>query len=89
MGLGYTYSDSSIVSLIGGKLGDVVKRCDAFDLPAAWRAMNVAVRNMGRDGLAANAPSALDNRLISVIIHVGHILSNPYLDVVSGFRTAE
>jgi L-alanine-DL-glutamate epimerase-like enolase superfamily enzyme len=63
VGVGYTYSDSSIVSLIGGKLGDVVKRCDAFDPPAAWRAMNVAVRNMGRDGLAANAVSALDTAI--------------------------
>src|SRR5690348_5191156 len=59
-GLGYTYSNSSITSLIGGELGDVVKRCDGFDPPAAWRMMNIAVRNMGRDGLAANAISALD-----------------------------
>jgi L-alanine-DL-glutamate epimerase-like enolase superfamily enzyme len=59
-GLGYTYSNSSITSLIGGELSDVVKRCDAFDPPAAWRMMNIAVRNMGRDGLAANAISALD-----------------------------
>jgi L-alanine-DL-glutamate epimerase-like enolase superfamily enzyme len=63
LGLGYTYSHSSIASLIGGELSDVVKRCDAFDPPAAWRAMNAAVRNMGRDGLAANGISALDTAI--------------------------
>ena len=63
VGLGYTYSNSSITSLISGALSDVVKRCDAFDPPAAWRAMNIAVRNMGRDGLAANGISALDTAI--------------------------
>jgi L-alanine-DL-glutamate epimerase-like enolase superfamily enzyme len=63
VGLGYTYSNSSITSLISGDLCEVVKRCDAFDPPAAWRAMNVAVRNMGRDGLAANGISALDTAI--------------------------
>jgi L-alanine-DL-glutamate epimerase-like enolase superfamily enzyme len=59
-GLGYTYSNSSVASLINSELSDIAKRCDAFDPPAAWRMMNIAVRNMGRDGLAANAISALD-----------------------------
>lgn len=59
-GLAYTYSNSSVASLISGELSEVVKRCDAFDPPAAWGAMNVAVRNMGHDGLAANAISAPD-----------------------------
>jgi L-alanine-DL-glutamate epimerase-like enolase superfamily enzyme len=63
VGLGYTYSNSSITSLISGELADIVKRYDAFDPPAAGRAMNVAVRNMGRDGLAANGISALDTAI--------------------------
>ncbi len=63
VGIGYTYSNSSIAPLIAGKLGEVVKRCDAFDPPAVWRAMNTRVRNMGRDGLAANAISALDTAI--------------------------
>jgi L-alanine-DL-glutamate epimerase-like enolase superfamily enzyme len=63
VGLGYTYSHSSITSLISGALANIVKRCDAFDPPAACWAMNVAVRNMGRDGLAANGISALDTAI--------------------------
>ena len=34
-----------------------------MDPPAAWRAMHVAVRNLGREGLAATAISAVDTAL--------------------------
>jgi len=59
-GLGYTYSSSAITGLIAGKLAEVVSGGDAMDPPRAWRAMQHAVRNMGRDGLAATAISAVD-----------------------------
>ncbi|HEY3847153.1 MAG TPA: enolase C-terminal domain-like protein [Acetobacteraceae bacterium] len=62
-GLGYTYTSGSIVSLIMGKLAGVVTQHDALDPPAAWRAMQRAVRNMGREGLAATAISAIDTAL--------------------------
>jgi L-alanine-DL-glutamate epimerase-like enolase superfamily enzyme len=62
-GLGYTYSHGSIVPLINDTLADAVKQADARDPPAAWRAMQRAVRNMGRDGLAATAISAVDTAL--------------------------
>jgi L-alanine-DL-glutamate epimerase-like enolase superfamily enzyme len=59
-GLGYTYSDGAVVQLIRGKLAECVHGRDVMDPPAAWRAMTRAVRNIGRDGLAATAISALD-----------------------------
>jgi L-alanine-DL-glutamate epimerase-like enolase superfamily enzyme len=62
-GLGYTYTDPSIVSLIAGKLKETLADADAMDPPAAWLAMQNAVRNMGRDGLAATAISAIDGAL--------------------------
>jgi L-alanine-DL-glutamate epimerase-like enolase superfamily enzyme len=62
-GLGYTYTDASIVSLIEGKLKETLSDADAMDPPAAWLAMQGAVRNMGREGLAATAISALDGAL--------------------------
>src|ERR671932_526163 len=62
-GLGYTYTSATILPLIAGPLAEAAKRYDAMDPPAAWRAMNVAVRNLGRDGLAATAISALDTAL--------------------------
>jgi L-alanine-DL-glutamate epimerase-like enolase superfamily enzyme len=59
-GIGYTYSDASVAALITCKLAEVVAGGDAFDPPSAWRAMQVAVRNLGREGLAATAISAID-----------------------------
>ena len=59
-GLGYTYTDASILSLIQGKLKETLSDADAMDPPAAWLAMQNAVRNMGRAGLAATAISAVD-----------------------------
>jgi L-alanine-DL-glutamate epimerase-like enolase superfamily enzyme len=59
-GLGYTYAHGSIVPLITEKLAKSVSGADAMDPPAAWRAMQIAVRNLGREGLAATAISAVD-----------------------------
>ena len=44
-------------------LAEALQRHDAMDPPAAWRAMQRAVRNIGRDGLAATAISAVDTAL--------------------------
>jgi len=62
-GLGYTYSDACIVELITGKLAKTISGLGVLDPPAAWRAMQQAVRNMGREGLAATAISAVDTAL--------------------------
>ncbi len=59
-GLGYTYADGSVASLIVETLGKVIEGIDAFDPPRAWLAMQNAVRNFGRSGLAANAIAAVD-----------------------------
>jgi L-alanine-DL-glutamate epimerase-like enolase superfamily enzyme len=59
-GLGYTYSGTSIVGLISGRLASVVKGKDAFSPQAAWLEMQRSVRNLGREGLAASAISAVD-----------------------------
>lgn len=62
-GLGYTYADRCIVSLLQEKLARSVVGLDAMDPPGAWRAMQRAVRNLGREGLVATAVSALDTAL--------------------------
>ena len=59
-GLGYTYSAASAAALINGKLAETIASFDAMDPPHAWRAMQRAVRNLGREGIAATAISALD-----------------------------
>jgi len=62
-GIGYTYTHASIMALIAGKLNEVVSGIDALNPPAAYAAMQHAVRNMGRQGLAATAISAVDTAL--------------------------
>ncbi len=59
-GLGYSYTDASAANLIADKLAQLVVGRDAMDPQASWRAMQVAVRNLGREGLAATAISAVD-----------------------------
>jgi L-alanine-DL-glutamate epimerase-like enolase superfamily enzyme len=62
-GLGYTYADASVASLIGGQLKKALADHDSFDIPACWMAMQRSVRNLGRSGLAACAISAVDAAL--------------------------
>jgi L-alanine-DL-glutamate epimerase-like enolase superfamily enzyme len=63
IGLGYTYADASIASLIQGALNQAIKSRDAFDIPGCALAMQRAVRNLGRSGLASCAISAIDTAL--------------------------
>ena len=59
-GLGYTYSDGSVASLIGRTLAPVLCGEDASQIARLWLRMQRHVRNLGREGLAATAISALD-----------------------------
>ncbi len=59
-GIGYTYSDASIVGLVRGALADAVLHHDAWDIQALWTGMQTRVRNLGREGMAATAISAID-----------------------------
>ena len=62
-GLGYTYTDGSAATLVTGPLAKAVEGIDALDPPRAWGAMQHAIRNLGRSGLAATAVSAVDAAL--------------------------
>lgn len=59
-GIGYTYSDSSIVALIVNSLSHCIVGEDVAGIRAHWDRMQRQVRNLGRAGLAATAISALD-----------------------------
>ena len=65
-GLGYTYAHACLVGLIHDMLAPLVTGRDAMDVGAAWMAMQRAVRNLGRSGLAASAISAIDVALWDV-----------------------
>ncbi|TNC04739.1 mandelate racemase [Methylobacterium terricola] len=62
-GLGYNYTDASVVPLIEGTLAPRLSGLSAFDIPGANAVLWGAVRNIGRSGLAASAISALDTAL--------------------------
>ena len=62
-GTGYTYSDAGAAGLAARALAEAVRGRDAMDTPACWTAMQRAVRNMGRSGIAATAISAVDAAL--------------------------
>jgi L-alanine-DL-glutamate epimerase-like enolase superfamily enzyme len=59
-GLGYTYSDASIVPLIENKLASVIVGHSAFDIAGANLALWRSIRNLGPSGLVATAISAVD-----------------------------
>src|ERR671931_2515328 len=59
-GLGYTYGDRAVQTLIESKLADTVEGSDPMAPSAAWRAMRDALRNAGQPGVGAMAVSAVD-----------------------------
>ena len=59
-GLGYTYGDRAVQTLIESKLSDAVTGADAMSPSAAWRAMRDVLRNVGQQGVGALAVSAVD-----------------------------
>ena len=83
LGIGYTYSDASIVGLINEKLASIMMGRDAFAPERAWLAMQRAVRNLGREGLAATAISALDTALYDL---KARLLDVPLVSLLGGFR---
>lgn len=62
-GLGRTYAPAACAELICDRLAGVVCKCDALAVPAASRAMQRAVRNAGRPGLASCALAAVETAL--------------------------
>lgn len=62
-GLGYTYSHACIVDLICNTLAGAIKGKDALAPQDAFATMRRSVRNLGREGLAATAISAVDSAL--------------------------
>ena len=60
VGIGYTYGDAAIASLIKNALSDVLIGEDALQTSARWSTLVAKIRNDGRAGISAMAVSALD-----------------------------
>ena len=59
-GTGWTYAAAAAAGVVADVLGGVVAGRSAFDVAGAAEAMARAVRNIGREGIAAMAISAVD-----------------------------
>jgi L-alanine-DL-glutamate epimerase-like enolase superfamily enzyme len=59
-GIGYTYGEAAIGSLIESKLAGVVRGRDPLDVQGAWQAMTGALRNDGETGVTSMAIAAVD-----------------------------
>lgn len=84
VGIGYTYSHGCIVGLIDDKLGPLVEGRDALAPEAAWLLMQRAVRNLGREGLAATAIAAIDTALYDL---KARLLGLPLATLLGSRRT--
>ncbi|MCK1362887.1 MULTISPECIES: enolase C-terminal domain-like protein [unclassified Bradyrhizobium] len=84
-GIGYTYTDRSAVGLVAGKLAGTVQGKDAFAPQAAWLAMQRSVRNLGREGLAATAISAVDAALYDL---KARLMQVPLVQLLGSSRPA-
>ena len=84
-GLGYTYGDVSVGKFIESKLKGVVDGRDALRPPAAWAAMQRAIRNAGRPGVGAMAVSAVDVALWDL---KARLLGVPLADALPRFHEA-
>ncbi len=85
VGIAYTYAEASITKLIDSKLAEAILGFDAMDPQVAWRAMQCAVRNLGREGLAASAISAVDAALYDL---KARLLDIPLATMLGTYRDA-
>jgi L-alanine-DL-glutamate epimerase-like enolase superfamily enzyme len=95
-GLGWTYAPAAAGHLISEMLAEVVVGRSALDVPGINAAMAKAVRNVGRDGVAATAISAIDvalwdlkSRLLGVRLAalLGAVRSSVPVYASGGFTT--
>ena len=82
-GLGYTYADATVASIVMEALAECVVGRNVMDTGAAWRAMQRRVRNLGREGLAASAISAVDVALYDL---KANLLDAPLAMMVGRYR---
>lgn len=82
-GLGYTYGDPSVATMVESKLSGVVRGADALRPGESWAAMQVAIRNAGRPGVGAMAISAVDTALWDL---KARLLGVALVDLLPGFR---
>lgn len=69
-GIGYTYTGPSAAELVHEHLAGIIVGANAMDINRSWTAMNVAVRNLGKAGIASSAIAAVDTALWDLKAHL-------------------
>ena len=82
-GVGYTYGERSVASLIDTKLAGLTIGADPMAPPALWRSMFQELRNAGRPGIGAMAVSAVD---IAIWDLRARLLGQPLFRTLPAFR---
>jgi L-alanine-DL-glutamate epimerase-like enolase superfamily enzyme len=82
-GLGYTYADLATSHFIRSHLARLLLGADPMAVGATFRAMQVAVRNMGHAGVAAMAISAVDAACWDL---KARLLELPLVDLLGALR---
>jgi L-alanine-DL-glutamate epimerase-like enolase superfamily enzyme len=82
-GFGYTYADAATANVIHSTLASAVLGRSAYAVGASYSAMLAAVRNLGRDGIAAMAVSAVDTALWDL---KARLLGLPLVDLLGPVR---
>lgn len=85
VGIGWTFAAGSAAALVEGPLADAVRGIDAIATSQAWMAMNHAIRNIGRPGLAWEALSAVDVALWDLR---ARLLGIPLVQLLGPARTS-
>ena len=84
-GIGYTYADRAAASVIHDELRDRLEGADALEIGRRFAEMQAAIRNMGRDGIASMAISAVDIALWDL---KGKLLDVPVCTLLGAAREA-
>ncbi|WP_243369949.1 enolase C-terminal domain-like protein [Geotalea sp. SG265] len=82
-GLGYSYADAAAATLVKDKLAGKVLGRSAFNIPGCWFAMAGSVRNLGEQGIAMLAISAVDTALWDL---KAKLVGLPLVDLLGGVR---
>jgi L-alanine-DL-glutamate epimerase-like enolase superfamily enzyme len=80
-GIGYSYADAATATLVRDVLAAVIAGRDALQTAARHADMVCAVRNLGREGIAAMAISAVDAALWDL---KGRLLDLPVVHLLGG-----
>jgi L-alanine-DL-glutamate epimerase-like enolase superfamily enzyme len=84
-GIGYTYGDKAVATLIRDVLFPLLRGRDAMDVAGSWVAMTRAIRNQGRPGISSMAIAAVDAALWDV---KARLLNLPLVKLLGAVRDA-